>query len=149
MQIQFMIEGELQLSRRLTGIAESARDWGPAFKQSVEDLKQVFSGPVFETRGAEIDASWSPLSKAYALRKAKLYPGKGILEATGAMKNSFASKFDATSASVWNTATYFKYHQSNQPRTKLPRRVMMKLTENLKQMVVKDFQEYFRDSVMQ
>lgn len=149
MQIQFAIDGELQLSRRLLGIAVAAREWGPAFDKSVTDLKEVFSGGVFDTEGREIDESWSPLSRAYALRKAKKYPDKGILEATGAMRNSFASKFDSTSASIWNLATYFKYHQSRLPRTKMPRRVMMKLTENLRQTVVKNFQQYFRDTVMQ
>lgn len=149
MQIQFAIDGELELSRRLTGMAMDVEDWSPAFSMAVDDLKQVFSGPVFDTEGREVDETWSPLSQAYALRKAKKYPGKKILEATGAMRNSFVSKFDATSATIWNTATYFKYHQSREPRTKMPRRVMMKLTENLKQLVVEDFNRYMRDTVMQ
>lgn len=149
MQIQFAIEGELELSRRLSGMAIMVEDWSPAFQMAVDDLKQVFSGPVFDTQGAEVDETWSPLSRAYALRKAKLYPNKGILEATGTMRNAFVSRFDATSATIWNTASYFKYHQSKQPRTKMPRRVMMKLTENLKQLVVEDFNRYMQDSVMQ
>lgn len=149
MQIQFAIDGQLELSRRMLGISEASREWSPAFERSVEDLKGIFSGPVFETEGREVDETWSPLSRAYAARKAKKYPDKKILEATGDMRKAFASKFDSTSASIWNTAFYFKYHQSRLPRSKMPRRVMMKLTENLKQMVVKNFQEYFRDSVMQ
>ncbi len=147
MQIQFAIEGTLELSRRLTGLASSVEDWSPAFEQSAEDLKQIFSGPVFDTEGAKIDTAWSPLSRAYALRKERMYPGKKILEATGTMRNSFVSNFDATSARIWNTATYFKYHQSNKPRTKMPRRVMMKLTENLKQMVVENFNIQLRNAI--
>lgn len=149
MQIQFAIEGVVELSRRLSGMAVMVEDWSPAFEQAVEDLKQVFSGPVFDTQGGAVDETWSPLSRAYALRKALEYPDKGILEASGKMRNSFMSKFDASSATLWNAATYFKYHQSNQPRTKMPRRVMMKLTENLKQLVVEDFNVYMRDSIMQ
>lgn len=148
MQIQFAIEGELELSRRLTGMAVMVEDWSPAFSMAVEDLKEIFSGAVFDTEGAAVDAYWSPLSRAYALKKAREFPGKGILEATGKMRNSFLSKFDATSATIWNAATYFKYHQSNQPRTKMPRRIMMKLTENMKQLVVEDFNRYMRDNVL-
>lgn len=144
-QIQFAIEGELQLSRRLTDIAGAVQDWGPAFEQSVTDLKETFSNAVFETEGRKIDEAWSPLSRAYALRKEKLYPGKGILERTGVMRQAFASSFNATSATIWNTAAYFKYHQSNQPRHVLPRRVMMKLTENLKEMVVENFNVHMRN----
>ena len=146
-QIQFAIEGELQLSRKLRGIAANARDWGPAFKQSADDLVQVFSGPVFETEGQEIDEKWSPLSKAYALRKTKKFPGTKILEATGNMRASFMSKYDSMSATIWNATEYFKYHQSKEPREKLPRRVMMKLTDSLREMVVKNFHQYFYDTI--
>ena len=147
MQIQIAIEGVTQLSRRLNNIAESSRDWTPALKQSAEDLISTFSGPVFETEGAEIDEHWSPLKKAYAKRKEAKYPGAGILEATGNMRYNFKSKVDATSAKIWNAMTYFKYHQSKEPRTKLPRRVIMKLTNNLKEVVVKNFQSYFIETV--
>ena len=149
MQIQFAIEGELQLSRRLSNIAANARDWSPAFEKSVADMKELFSGPVFETEGRAVDESWSPLSRAYALQKRKKFGDAGILQASGAMRAAFATKFDATSGSIWNTASYFKYHQSRMPRTKMPRRVMMKLTENVKQMIVKNFQQYFLDTVVQ
>lgn len=143
MQIQVAIDGEMQLSRRMNNIARNFTDFAPALEQSVIQLKEVFSGPVFDTQGEAISEQWSPLKKAYALRKAKKYPNAGILEATGLMRSSFVSKFDTTSAQIWNTAQYFKYHQSKEPRSKLPRRIMMKLTDNLKQMIVRNFQEYF------
>ena len=148
MQIQIAIEGEMQLSRRFNNIAQSSRDWTPVMKKSTEDLIHVFSGPVFDTEGAEIDEQWSPLKKAYALRKAKKYPGTGTLEATGNMRHGFQSKFDSSSAKIWNAMEYFKYHQSKEPRIKLPRRVMMKLTENLRETVIKNFQQYFQESIL-
>ena len=130
----------MQLSRTLMGVAENCRDWSVALSESVDQLTSIFSTDVFETEGAAIDEQWAPLSRAYALRKQKKYGDVGILEATGDMKDSFQSSFDPTSAAIWNTAIYFKYHQSNQPRSKIPRRVMMKLTDSLKEMVVKNFQ---------
>ena len=147
MQISWTIEGEKQLSRRLEIMARKIKDWGPAFKESGENLKNIFAKDVFETEGGAINENWSPLKKAYALQKAKKFPGKGMLEATGKMRNSFMTLWRPDMAQVWNTSDYFKYHQSNKPRSKLPRRVMMKLGENQRSMIVKVFHSYFHKQV--
>jgi phage gpG-like protein len=147
MYIRFGIEGTTELSRNLLGIAQTARDWTPAFAKSGEDLIEFFSYEVFESEGAAIDAPWQALDPRYAKAKEKKYPDSGILQATGTMRQSFMQRYDATSLTIWNAAEYFKYHQSNQPRTRLPRRVMMRLTEDLKQMIVKNFHTYFMETV--
>lgn len=147
MQITFALEGQLQLSRVLLGISQTARDWTPAFEKSGEDLIEFFSYDVFESEGQAIAEPWQPLSAQYQKAKERRYPDKGILEATGTMRQSFMSRSDATSLTIWNAAEYFKYHQSNAPRDRLPRRIMMKLSEDLKQMVVKNFHTYFRESI--
>lgn len=145
-QIGFFIDGQLQLSRVLEGVANNVQDWTPAFEKSAGDLIDMFSNDVFDTEGMAIDEQWSPLSRAYASRKAKEYgEDTGILQATGTMKNSFTSFFDPTTLIVWNAAEYFKFHQSSLPREKIPRRVMMKLTDDLKAAVVRNFQQQFMD----
>jgi len=143
--ISWSIEGEKQLSRNLMIAADRVKDWTPAFKESAEYLKEVFSNEVFDTQGAVIGEHWSPLSKAYALQKARKHPGKGLLEATGDMRNGFLTLWRPDMAAVWNKMDYFKYHQSNQPRHVLPRRVMMKIGEYQKEIVVKVFQDHFRN----
>ena len=143
MYISWTIEGETQLSRNLLLLAARVKDWTPAFAETAYELKSLFSGDVFNTEGSVIDEQWAPLSKAYAYRKAQKYPGKGILEATGKMRNSFMTLWRPDMAAVWNEATYFKYHQSNQPRHVLPRRVMMKLAEAQRVQVVRIFNTYF------
>lgn len=145
LRLKFSLDGSLQLSRVLFTVSAAVQDWTPAFEKSGEDLVRFFSYDVFESEGEAIDETWSPLAKAYALRKEKKYPGMGILQATGTMRDSFMSQADSTSLKIWNAAEYFKYHQSSAPRTKLPRRVMMKLTENLREMVVKNFQTQFKE----
>ena len=125
--LSWSTEGEVQLARRLRGVSESLRDWTPAFRDTAFELKKTFSDDVFATEGSAIGEHWQPLSPSYAAQKGRKYPGKGILEATGKMKNSFVSTFSADQAAITNTAPYFKYHQSRQPRFKIPRRVMMKL----------------------
>jgi phage gpG-like protein len=140
MQLQFVIDGQVQLSRVLLGISSTILDWTPAFAQSAEDLIEVFSYDVFESEGEAIDEVWAPLSPKYAIRKEKTYPGTGLLEATGLMRESFWSLVDPTSLTIGNAAEYFKYHQSTAPRMKIPRRAMLKLTENMREQIVKNFQ---------
>ena len=145
--ISWSIEGDKQLSRNLLVMANRVKDWTPAFAETAYSLKSIFSEDVFQSEGGAIEESWAPLSKAYALRKARMYPGKGILERTGDMKNGFMTLVRPDMAQVWNKVEYFKYHQSNQPRSHLPRRVMMKLAENQREMVVKIFHTYFQEMI--
>lgn len=127
--------------------SDAVKDWTPAFAKSGEDLIEVFSYDVFETEGAAIGEDWAPLSPQYAKYKEKRYPDQGVLQASGVMRQSFMQMYDSTMLRIWNAAAYFKYHQSNQPRTKIPRRAMMKLTQAMKEMVVKNFQILFLEKV--
>lgn len=145
--IAFTIEGDKELSRSLSGMAERLQDWTPAFEKTATTLVDLFSGEVFDTEGAIFGDSWAQLSENYAKQKAKKYPGMGILQATGSMRNGFVSFASANVARVWNEIEYFKYHQSNKPRRKIPRRVMMKLGDNQKETVIKIFQDYLQQII--
>lgn len=146
-QLSWTIEGEKQLSRKLLILADHIKDWTPAFRETAYSLKSIFSEDVFKSQGGAIGEHWAPLSKAYAYRKAQTHPGKGILERTGEMKNGFLTLWRPDMAQVWNDVEYFKYHQSNQPRSKIPRRVMMKLGDAQRTQVVKIFHSYFQQMV--
>ena len=145
--LSWTIEGEKQLSRNLLLLADKVRDWTPAFEETAYTLKNIFQNDVFASEGSVIEEHWSPLKKAYALQKAKKYPGKGLLEATGTMRNGFMTLWRPDMAMVWNDVEYFKYHQSNQPREKMPRRVMIKLAEAQRTQVVRIFNTYFQSVI--
>ena len=130
LELRWEIEGEEQLARRLRGIETSCNDFKPEFQKSVDFLRDFFGGKVFDTRGAVIGEPWKPTGNPWP-----------ILEKTGKMRRSFRSKADKMSGAVWNAVDYFKYHQSNKPRRKLPRRVMMKLDNQRKNQIVKFFHE--------
>ncbi|PIP38188.1 MAG: hypothetical protein COX19_14105 [Desulfobacterales bacterium CG23_combo_of_CG06-09_8_20_14_all_51_8] len=134
-----MIEGEKSLSRNLTTLDWNLKNWRSEFTETGKYLQNFFAGQVFSTRGGVIGESWKPLSPAYAARKAMRYPGRGILEATGRMRGSFQYESSNMWTRVFNTVNYFKYHQSRMPRTRLPRRVMMKLDNQRKQSIVQIF----------
>ena len=55
-----------------------------------------------------------------------------MLIASGDMQASFKHKASANLVRVYNTAPYFKYHQSSEePRKRLPRRVMMSVNDTI------------------
>jgi len=133
MPISFELEGEKQLVRRFRGIELKGKDWKPTFKKIGKELTQVFSGPVFETRGGEIGEPWRPRKKPAP------WP---LLQKSGRMKKGF--KYDAKKdgVEIYNIAKYFIYHQSGKPRmSKLPRRVMMKIDNKRKVNIMKTFQK--------
>ena len=147
MQLRFAIEGNIELSRVFNALANNVVDWSGAFKLTSDYLIQTFSNDVFETEGAAIDEYWTPLSPAYAKAKAKKYGDIGILQKTGLMRSSFKPIFDSTSLEIWNTQEYFKYHQSKLPRTKIPRRMMMKLTSDMRANIVRIFQAQLSERI--
>lgn len=146
-QLQWSIEGEQQLSRVLLGMESSMQDYTTPFRQSADLLKDTFAVDVFNTQGGAIGETWAALSPATIAAKARTYGQTAPLIATGNMRASFTTEVSKDMAVVSNSADYFKYHQSNQPRRHLPRRVMMKLTDSLKESIVKFFQEHIRLSM--
>ena len=124
------LEGEKQLIRRLNKLAVSVKDFRPELQKSTSFLKGFFGVNVFASRGAAIGEPW--------VARKEQYPWP-ILEKTGRMKRSFMTKAERLKGTVWNAVNYFKYHQSALPRFRLPRRVMMKLTSQLKNEIIRVF----------
>lgn len=147
-QLQWTIEGEKQLSRRLLNLEGALQDYTRPFEDSAAYLKQVFSRDVFDTQGAAIGERWKRLSPATVARKARQGMQAQPLIETGNMRASFHSIASSDQAVIYNTAAYFRYHQSKKPRSKIPRRVVMKLANNQRQQIVRYFQEHIRLSML-
>jgi len=130
MQLQFTIEGVTEFNRRLNKFSDNIKDWSQSTEKVGQYLKGFFTNEVFESEGSIIGEKW------------KDGPYYHKLQRTGFMRNSFYFKNDKEKVELGNTAGYFKYHQSNQPRkSNLPRRIMMKLGESQKRKIIKYFQE--------
>lgn len=143
MQLTWSIEGQQQLVRNIKKIGNEIKDWEPAFNQAAVNLKKIFTDDVFRTEGSVIDEKWNPLKPRYLAQKLKDgYPADTLVK-TGRMQNGFQHLVKSDYAEVWNSTQYFKYHQSSEPRKKLPRRVMMKLGNKQKEMIVKVFHTYW------
>lgn len=141
-KLEWKMEGTTELSRVLQGMKTKLKDFSKPFASASKELIKIYSNDVFNTQGGEINERWERLSPYTVAQKSRLGFPKDILVRTGKMQKGFKSIIDKEQALIYNDTEYFKYHQSNQPRKKIPRRVMMKLAENQKQMVVKEFQKY-------
>jgi hypothetical protein len=77
--------------RRLRLYGKKLSSWPVLFVEIGEAFAEA-EREWFQTQG---DGSWKPLSKAYAERKAKLYPGKTILVASGELEKSLTDTLRA------------------------------------------------------
>lgn len=139
MRLEWDIEGEKQLSKRLRITSDGIKDFSKPFQQTKDYLISAFEKS-FDSRGSNIGVSWPPLSASTIKQKGN----SNILIQTGKMRSGFTGMFNHVMASVWNTIPYFMYHQSNQARTRLPRRAMMNLGKEQKETIVKFFQAYIQ-----
>lgn len=147
LNLQWSIEGDKQISRILLNVSNAAKDFKKPLGQSATMLRKLFEGDVFKTEGGAIQRQWERLSPATVARKARSgspFPTK-ILVDTGKMQKSFYTTVTSDYAIIGNNQDYFKYHQSNKPRKRLPRRQMMRINNDSKASIVRYFQEHLRN----
>lgn len=130
------IEGDKELSRKLLTTPTNISNWKrPLFRIGAEVRGSIDTN--FSGRGS-LFGRWLP-------RKDNLpHP---ILEKTGKMRRNFKQNLGPDYIEIYNPTAYFKYHQSNKPRTKIPRRVMMKIDEQRRVFIQKEFQRHIIESM--
>lgn len=130
------IEGEKQLSRRLLTIPKNIDNFkAPLFRIGGEVRGSIDTN--FSQRGG-LFGRWVPR------KDNKPHP---LLEETGKMRRNFKQSLGPDYIEIYNPTPYFKYHQSNKPRKRLPRRVMMKIDRQRQQFIQKTFQKHIMDSI--
>jgi len=90
-------------------------------------LKDFFENSVFESEGSVYGNVWSSLSPSYMAEKSVLYPGRGILEASGNMRHSFEAMSGSDFLTITNTSPLALYHQTG--TYKMPQRIIMQLDD--------------------
>lgn len=88
-------------------------------------LLNFYKNAVFETEGQIIGESWQKLSPEYRSRKSEKFPGRGILEASGTLREAFDVQTTDSFIRIFNPTPYAKWHQFG--GRKMPQRVMLKL----------------------
>ncbi|WP_440220925.1 phage virion morphogenesis protein [Dietzia sp. MNB45] len=135
LSITMELENEVLVRRMLGALGLAMSDLKSGMEDVGSDAVKFFSGPVFASRGQAIDATWPRLSTSYAATKAKRFPGRGVLVASGTMRKSFDSEADSMSVTISNTDPKFKYHQSSRARKRIPRRQMLGMSPSLQKRV--------------
>lgn len=148
LELVFEIEGDTQLIRRLQGVEIGMKNFSPEFKKTGDLLLKTFREN-FKSEGRDIGEPWKPLKPETLIQKQRLGFAPDILVRTGALKGGFKARPSQFEVVVSNLVDYFSYHQSNRPRNKLPRRIMMKIDEKRKQMIVKIFQGSVQEKLQQ
>ena len=137
MKIDIKITGDKDVQTKLKRLGSSITYMRDAMENIGDDAAKYYSSKAFDSRGGVFGARWIPLNAKYAARKAKRYPGRPPLVATGDMRDSFTYVASSNQVIVSNSAPYYKYHQSTLGRTIMPRRAMAGINEPIKK-IVKD-----------
>lgn len=111
----------------IEAIAE-LREMAARAEDATSILQEIAAGAAsemsqhFQSQRSSQGGTFKPLSKAYAARKAKRYPGKPILRATDQMSQSIAWDAGKDFAEAGPTDEKARYHASPEPRAVMPLR---------------------------
>jgi phage gpG-like protein len=147
LQIRWKLDGDAVLSRVLGTENKKLRSFYKPLSESANLLlKEIKIN--FETEGGLV-GGWTPLKQSTIQGRLREGFGAGpILQKTKRYKNSFAGVVNSKIAVVSSFGVdYHKYHQSLQPRSRLPRRQTLFLREEAKREMVRFFQSYLRFEV--
>lgn len=133
------IEGDKELVQELGFAANKINDFSTPLREiETELLKSVNLN--FDTAGRLFVGGWPERKPQY--RGGERIDTWPLLKKTGRMLHSFDSMVTASQLVIENLTTYFKYHQSNKPRTRLPRRVMLLIDAARRTFAVKALQRH-------
>lgn len=136
-RITATLEGTRELDRNLGVIDKRLSNFSEPLQASGQRLLNT-ADKNFDARGG-LMGGWQPRARVYS------HP---LLELTGVMRGSFYKRqLNSKALIVGNRDHKFKYHQSNKPRRRLPRRVMLMIIDSDKRAIVKEFQKFMADTL--
>ncbi|QNK82596.1 hypothetical protein [Nakamurella sp. PAMC28650] len=133
-ELKITLDGQTQMSRQLMVSSAALADFTIPLRAAAELMQKTFQLN-FDSRG-DMFGGWSPRTRSYP------WP---LLEKTGAMRKAFFTRIEGNTAVLGNSTSYFKYHQLG--TRNMPQRLMMKLDNERKALVVKIFQQHLLDSM--
>lgn len=136
LRVTLTIEGEVVIDRLLEGLEERAKNLRLAWPALVRVFRQI-ARQAFDTEGQSTGDAWPQLAvRTVDDRRRKGFgPEHPILQRTQKLMRSLVIGSDGgytvmndQSLEIGTNVEYFRYHQSNKPRFKLPRRAPILLT---------------------
>lgn len=144
-QLLISVDGDEQVNNTLLRFLDRLEDATPAFDAVAEELV-VDNRAQFASEGQFASNGWSPLSPKYRDWKMKRYPGKPILELTGALKESLTERpfgverINKMSMSVGTGVPYSRFHQNG--TSSMPQRRPVELTGERRNSMTKTLQRF-------
>ena len=135
MQITFEIDGAKELSAELGLKAGKLKDYRKPMQKIGTNLVKTFKDNI-TTGGSTLGVAWPPR------KKDQPWP---MLMKTGKLHGGFTAKAGKDEVVVGNPVPYFVFHQRGTRH--LPKRVMMKLDQERKTMIIKEIQKYVSETV--
>ena len=120
-----------QVNKVLDSLRTKLLNWSDGMEAVGSAFKQYYATKPFASRGSVFGSVWPDLQPAYASYKARKFPGRPILVATGAMAQGFDFTANSDQVKVFNPVDYFEKHQKGES---VPQRTSMALNSELKQM---------------
>lgn len=144
--IRFSGDGFDPFSNLLTRFQQRVQDAEPAFQAMANHFANM-NREQFGTEGRRGGSGWSPLSPEYGRWKARVRPGKSILEFDGLLRDSLTKRpfgvdeITGTGMTVGTGVPYAPYHQNG--TEKLPaRQILAKPTREDTKLWAKMMQEF-------
>ncbi len=137
LSVNITVSGGADFIQKLKALGPKLTNFSKPLKEIGTELKKYYSGQVFESQGGVYGTPWAQLSPSTQKYKAIHYVQYSAvpLIATDTMRNSFRATVSPRRLVIDNTAPYFPYHQSSDARTKLPRRQMIGISDDVKQII--------------
>jgi phage gpG-like protein len=148
--VTFAIMGDVVLARAMSRFGEGVSDFRPVWEQIRDDFVRI-EGEQFDSEGGRGGEPWAPLSSSYAAWKAKHFPGMPIMRLTGQLWSQLAVgtglfvDLRPMELHMYPTAFYAAIHQQGSPKTNMPARRLVALTEDDKMGWMKMIQNYVYD----
>jgi hypothetical protein len=134
------LEGEQVIQRQLEGLEQRLSDMTPAWPHVLRAFR-IIMYRAFSTEGGSTGSPWPQLAQSTIKdRERQGFPGRHpILARTHTLERALTSDGGASIVvelpqyfAIAVDLDYFKYHQSRRPRTKIPRRAPINLTQDNK-----------------
>lgn len=148
--ITFTMFGDVQLARGIERYSNATKDFRPVWQQ-IRDNFLVIERQQFISQGSRSGSTWAPLSLNYLAWKNKYFPGKPILQLTGALIEQMTTdaglqtEIEPLRLRMKPTTFYAPIHQQGAPSINLPPRKVVQLTEIDKRNWMKMIHNYIYD----
>jgi phage gpG-like protein len=116
--VERMIASANAVSNRLSAAGQRAANVGPALEAAALELRELIDQS-FATETSPSGAKWKPLAASTIKRRNGR--GRGTLDLTGRLRNSFRYTVRGNSLRLYNTSGYFDPHQRGDRKRTPPR----------------------------